>query len=165
VGGPGAGPVSPAPRQPEGTADEGELHYGMLPGDSIWRGDADTAPFKCQGMCTGYKNVFTGAFVNIDWQMGLGFSRTHPVTAVYVRLDNGRTRPMRAYFEGTVVGRNGACGKVLFGSVDAPARAESRADLVIECRARDQNQPSDVRLELNDFRLYERQARGWARIR
>lgn len=160
-----AAPAQRVAQQPEGAPEEGELYYGRLPGDGIFYGEETTPIGKCRGRCLGYKNAFSGAFVNLDWEIELGASRAQPVIGVWVRLDNGRHGPVRAFFSPVLTGRNGVCGGGPIASVDAPARAESHMDLFIGCRSQDRNTPTDVQLLLNNLQLFERQKRGWVRLR
>ena len=115
---PAAAP-SPAPqataaarvaRQPEGAPLEGELYTGPQPlcGDFL-RHTGPQINGKCVPnnvvSCQGYRNVFTGGFVNIDWQMSV-LDNKH-VIGIRIRADNGRHNLIRVCLGATATGRLG----------------------------------------------------------
>jgi hypothetical protein len=142
-----------------------------LCGEPIWHNTRDPM-WKCQTGparqgCQGYRNAFTGAYVNIDWQMwtdSKGF-----VWTVWVRVDNGRHNPIRVCMGLTTRGRKGVAGTAGTPDrpwvIDAEPRSDSAMDATVDVKYAHRNTTADVQLSIDFMQIYEKQDRGWVRLR
>jgi TPR repeat protein len=168
-----SGPAKRVEPQPENAPPEGTPYTGPMPlcGDFEWH-NKPHPNFKCQTGsapqgCTGYRNAFTGAYINVDWQMWTdsnGF-----VWTVWVRVDNGRHNPIRVCMGLTTRGREGVAGTAGTPDrpwvIDAEARSESAMDASVSVKYRHRNKPADVQLSIDFMQIYEKQERGWVQLR